>query len=162
MHRSPGEQPHPTPELDSAKLVKARQTKRLQNIALAVTISISSLLPGCVYHRRGANGPYPFQYDHMHAEVVYPWRVTDNFAREYEFKILATIVLNLLAFPYEFFKGWERMDLARVFASPLPGLYHGYQNDPDDIARLAATAQEQRELRERMERNERAQTEDGR
>lgn len=162
MHHSPAEQSRPAPELDTAPRASARQTKRLQTMAAAVAISLSTLLPGCVYHRRGSSSPHPFQYDHMDAEVVYPWRVTDEFTQEYEFKILATIVLNLLAFPYEFFKGWEKMDLGRVFASPLPGLYHGYQNDKDDIVRHTERAREQREERERAARMSHAQSNEGR
>jgi hypothetical protein len=162
MTNRPAEQFHPVSELDSSKLATARQTKRLQNIALAVAISISSLLPGCVYHRRGTNAPYPFQYEHMDAEVVYPWRVTDEFSQEYEFKILATIVLNLFAFPYEFFKGWEKMDLARVFASPLPGVYHAHENDRDDIARHVERARERRAEQERAARMSQTGASEGR
>lgn len=161
MNSEPNQQKPTHPE-NAAISAPNRQAQRLHRLALAVAISISAVLPGCVYHRRGSNNPYPFQYDHRDAEVVYPWRVTEPFAQEYEFKILATIVLNLIAFPYEFFKGWEKMDLARVLGSPLPGLYHGYENDRERQNRLADRAREHREEQERMRRAEQARSSEDR
>lgn len=129
-----------------------RRGKRILNRALAIALAVSTVLPGCVYHRNGSNRPHILEYDHPDAEVVYPWRVTEAFAREYRLRILASITI-WLAGPIEMLEGLAKIDPVKML-SIFPAIPHGFDNDSDRIRGLVQSSEERRQeenLRRRLE-----------
>jgi hypothetical protein len=129
-----------------------RRTSRLAELKTATVFFITLLISGCVYHKRDSNRPHILQYDHRDAEVVYPWRASIEFKKEYELAIIASISI-WFAYPAELIDGLSSMNVKKMF-SLLPAIIYAHENDRERVRSVTESSQQQRNQRENQRRHQ--------
>lgn len=125
-----------------------------QKIRLSRTFLIPLLLlmSSCVFHPRRMNSVGWYEYDHKDAEVVYPWKITEEFQREFEWALLPSVLI-WFSTPIELIDGFSRGNFSQAIGSLLPAVYYAYGNDD---YKLQVKIERARILREEQEADGRA------
>jgi len=149
----PAHPPHPEYEKENTKgnaWERERKSSRINEQKMAVVLLIAGLLSGCVYHVRGSKSPHVMEYDHKDAVVVFPWRTTEEFDQEYEFKLLASISA-WIGWPIEALDGFSRLKFERMFYI-IPAIFYALENDREHLDTITEIARQNREEKEQRER----------
>jgi len=134
--------PQSNPETRNKKLTLSK----------TLLIPLLLLLSSCVFHPRRAHSVGWYEYDHKDAEVVYPWKISKEFRREFEWALIPSVFI-WFSTPIEMLEGFTDNDFSQVIGSLLPAVYYAQQNDDYELHLKIERA---RKLREEQEADGRA------